>query len=84
MDIMYSRGFLEVYYSEPKDQVLVYYGGNMGCRLEEVRESFEGLFGMGSFAKLIAFSTVSGSPDYSWTAVLSAEDFKRISPAYSA
>lgn len=83
MGILYSRGFLEVS-SLPSGRIAVGYAGNMGHRLENVREIFESIFGMGSFAKLIANSEVKGSPDYSWSAVLSGEDFKRISPAYSA
>lgn len=83
MTVMYSRGFLEVS-SLPSKRVIVSYTGNMGHRLENVRSSFENIFGMGSFAKLIANSTVEGSPDYCWSAVIAGEDFKRISPAYSA
>lgn len=83
MAVMYSRGFLEVS-SLPSKRVVVSYTDNMGSSLADVRENFEYLFGMGSYAKLIACSEVKGSPDYCWTAVLSGEDFSKIIHALEA
>lgn len=83
MAVLYSRGFLEVSVL-PSKRIVVSYTGSMGSRLADVKSKFEEIFGMGSFAKLIANSEHSGSPDYCWSAVIDGVDFKRISPAYPA
>lgn len=85
MALLHSRGFLEVS-TLPRDRIVVSYAGNMGHRLAEVQEVFDRSFGKGSFSRVItAADYQSGSPDYSWCAVLSQAAFDlAVSPAVVA